>query len=480
MKQIILYCTLSVFVLVSCQNNKKESIPASPNIILFLADDMGYADLGCYGSNIRTPHINELAEKGLRFTNFYAAAPNCSPSRAAILTGRFSARVGIYSYIPGWADHVMHLKDEEITIAELLKQKGYQTAHFGKWHLGCLPQDSSLNQPQPADQGFDYSLGTENNASPTHKNPVNFIRNGRPLGKMNGYSCQIVADEVSRWYNKRYQPGKPFFHCIWYHEPHKKVASPEELVRNYPDVPAKTAEYFANIENLDSATGRVLDELRQRGLMDQSLIIFTSDNGPYRQGSQGNLRGLKGEVYEGGIKVPGIMYWQHQITGPRTIEQPAGFVDILPTITDICNIDIPAELTLDGESLLPLLSGKKWTRKKPLFCFFYRTYPEAAIRFGKYNMVGYTDDKEPRTHYFSAKDMDFIKQARLQRFELYDLEKDPGQQHNILANHPMLADSLKILFKKHFQEIISDGPTWEGLIESKPEDTRPKTRYRRK
>lgn len=144
-----------------------------------IADDMGYGDLDCYGGISNTPNLNKLAKNGILFTDFYAAASNCSPSRVGLLTGRSPARVGMYNYRP--PNHPMHLRDGEVTIAEVLKDQGYQTSHIGKWHLGCLPQDPTLNHPQPHEQGFDYSLGTENNAQPSHLNPVNFVRNGKKL-----------------------------------------------------------------------------------------------------------------------------------------------------------------------------------------------------------------------------------------------------------------------------------------------------------
>lgn len=151
-----------------------------PNILLVLLDDSGWTDFGCYGSEIDTPNIDRVAEQGMRFTDCHAAAPNCSPSRAGLLTGRTPSRVGMYSYRP--PKHVMHLRDEEVTIPELLKPRGYHTGHFGKWHLSTL---QSKDQPSPQDQGFDYSLGTDNNASPSHRNAVNFVRNGvqRKLGR---------------------------------------------------------------------------------------------------------------------------------------------------------------------------------------------------------------------------------------------------------------------------------------------------------
>lgn len=193
-----------------------------PNFLVFMADDLGYSDLSCFGSKeTQTPVLDSLAKAGIRFTDFYAGAPLCSPSRAAMLTGRFPTRVGMYSYVP--LNSPMHLKTSEITSAKLLQQSGYDTAHMGKWHLG---NDLQIGQiPTPKDHGFSYWFATENNALPTHHNPVNFVRNGKEVGKIDGYSCQIVADEAIGWLNEKRNANKPFFLNIWFHEPHRKVAA---------------------------------------------------------------------------------------------------------------------------------------------------------------------------------------------------------------------------------------------------------------
>ena len=253
-----------------------------PNIVLILLDDAGWTDVGCYGSRIETPNIDRLADQGMRFTDCHSAAPNCSPSRAGLLTGRTPSRVGIFSYLP--PNHVMHLRSEEVTIAELLKAAGYHTGHFGKWHLSRL----MTHQPQPAEQGFDYSLGTDNNASPSHHNPENFVRNGKRVGPMSGYSCQLVVDEAIGWLQQIGIPqasdAKPFFACVWFHEPHTPIASPPELVKKYrkryPELNAKQATYHANIENADRAIGRLLSQLEEWNLSEETLVFVTSDNGP--------------------------------------------------------------------------------------------------------------------------------------------------------------------------------------------------------
>ncbi len=469
-----------VALLSSCsqkQKQEKNNNVQQPNILILFADDMGYADLNCYGGKAQSPHLDQLAENGIKFTNFYAAAPNCSPSRVGLLTGRIPARAGMFSYRNGGLKHTMHLKDEEITLAELLKENGYQTAHFGKWHLGCLPQDSNLNQAQPDDQGFDYSLGTENNARPSHFNPVNFVRNGKELGEVKGYSCQIVADEITSWFDTVYDSSKPFFQFVAFHEPHQKIASPPELIKNYPDENEFDAKYFANIQNLDSAAGRILKKVKDLGLLDNTLVIFASDNGPYRQGSQGSLRGLKGEVWDGGIKVPGIIHWPQQFGNPKVIDKPVWLEDIFPTICEINEIEMPENKTIDGVSLLPLIENGKLERTTPMFWYFYRSHPEVAMRIGDFNLVGYTNDSVPRTHYVADQDMHFIKTARPDSFLLFNLAKDPEQQKIVNDEYPEKYSEMKQKMLDLLSEIQKEAPVWEGLPEYTPDHARRKTGY---
>lgn len=454
---------------VNAQNNwpqnykvtKSENRGTRPNVVVILADDMGYADLQGYGGVANTPNLDALASKGVKFTNCYAGAPNCSPSRVGLLTGRIPARAGMYSYRPPGS--VMHLPDNERTIAELLKPAGYQTAHFGKWHLSVLPQDEKLNQPQPNQQGFDYSLGTENNAQPSHLNPVNFIRNGSPIGEQKGYSCQLVADEVDLWFEQNYQKEQPFFLYVAFHEPHAKVASPDNLIANYPDYDKKTAEYFANIENMDLAAGRILQALKSRGLDNNTMVFFASDNGPYRIGSQGELRGLKGEVYDGGIKVPGIFTYPGAFPGNREIDTPIWFQDLLPTIGELCEVAIPKDRKYDGINLLPLLKGGAIQREKPMLWYFYRSSPEFAMRKGDYMLIGRSNDKVPRTHGVSDIDMAFIKRIQPEFFELYNVSSDAGQQMDLAAAEPEKLEEMKNEMLALLEEVKTEGPEWEGL-----------------
>lgn len=472
----ILFCLLASFLLfISCSEKEKVN---KPNVLILLADDMGYTDLHCFGGKAFSPNLDDLADNGIRFTQFYAPAPNCSPSRTGLLTGRMPSRVGIYNYRA--VNQVMHLPDSEITIAELLKGNGYQTAHFGKWHLSCLPQDSVLNQPQPNDQGFEYSLGTENNAIPSHLNPTNFVRNGERIIKTDGFSCQLVANEVKTWFQQFYKKEKPFFLYVAFHEVHAKIASPDKLIQNYPNETNKEAEYLANIENMDNAAGKILDELRSRELLENTIIIFASDNGPYKSGSSGNLRGLKGEVYDGGIRVPGIFYYPSKIKSGQTNETPAGLIDVLPTLSEMCNVELPSDRKIDGTSLLPLFEGLKINRQTPLTWFFYRAYPEISMRIDDYVLIGNALDSVPRTHQTSDLDMDFIKNIKLKDFELYNVMNDPSQQNNLAETEPQILNRMKPQMISLLQEIKTEGPSWEGLPEYESLPSRFKKEYIRK
>ncbi len=427
-----------------------------PNIILLLADDMGYGDFEMIGGATKTPHLNRLASEGLIFKNFYAAGPNCSPSRTGLMTGKSPAKVGMYSYRP--PDHPLHLPRQEVTLAELLKTKGYRTAHFGKWHLGALSHNSELEHPQPHEHGFDYSLGTENNAEPSHLNPNNFVRNGKNLGIVEGYSCQIVADECMDWLNQK--SDAPFFAYLAFHEPHVKVASPPELVERYSDLPRKDAEYLANIDHLDTAIGRILSYLEQNNLMKNTIIVFSSDNGSYRLASNAGLKAVKSYLYEGGIKVPAIMRWSGIKTKQKEIARPTALVDIVPTLCEIVGIEPPENL--DGTSLLPLLEGADFHRKRPLYWFFYRTSPEIGMRVGDYMILGLDHDTIPRPHQFSQDDYEYLRNIKLEDYELYDLSKDFSQENDLFDTHPK-KDSLKALLDNQLTEIKSNLYPWKDL-----------------
>ena len=446
-----------------------------PNLLVILCDDLGYGDLGCYGHPaIRTPHLDRLAAQGVRFTSCYAAAPVCSPSRAGLLTGRIPDRVGVYDWIP--AGHPMHLPATETTLATLLKSAGYATCQVGKWHLNGL--FNSPSQPQPGEHGFDYWFSTQNNAAPSHHNPQNFVRNGTPVGPLTGFSCQIVADEAVGWLAR--QPVEsPFFLFVCFHEPHEPIASPEELVASYLDNDGPTArnrdeaQYFANVTNMDAAVGRVMAALSQRQLDQTTLVVFTSDNGPetlnrYRgashsYGSPGPLRGRKLWLYEGGLRVPGIVRWSGTIDAGRTSDEPVCSLDLLPTVCELAGIAPPNDRPLDGTSLVPLLRGRPLQRTTPLYWSYIRALgePRAALRVGPHMVLGHAAGsmRLPGGN-IDAATIAAIKQQTLADVELYDLTHDPAQSHDLAAQNPVLRDSLAEQLRTRHRNIQADGPIW--------------------
>ncbi len=435
-----------------------------PNFLLILLDDAGWTDVGCFGSNIQTPNIDALAASGMRFTDCHSAAPNCSPSRAGLLTGRTPSRVGIYSYLP--PGHVMHLRDQEITVAELLRDSGYHTGHFGKWHLSRLQSD----QPSPADQGFVHSLGTDNNASPSHLNPTNFVRNGKPVGKMEGYSCQIVVDETIGWLDEinAKRGDSRFFACVWFHEPHTPIASPPELVEKYqklyPELNKKQATYHANIENVDRAVGRLMDKLSDLGVDEETLVFLTSDNGPLNRFSRVGLRGQKSHVWEGGHRVPGIFRWPGRIQAGSQSAIPISGVDYLPTVCDIAGIDPPQDRTIDGTSLREILIGDadRFRRHRPLYWFFYRLNPAIALREGRWSLIADSNDsKREKTHGLIREDMPKIRASQPVDFQLFDLHQDLAQQRDVAASKPEVLDRLRADLQKMHQSVVEEGYQWD-------------------
>jgi arylsulfatase A len=380
----------------------------------------------------------------------------------------------MYSYRP--PEHVMHLKSEEVTIAELLKKQGYKTGHFGKWHLSTLMDP---NQASPLDQGFDHSLGTDNNASPSHLNPTNFVRNGKPVGEIKGYSCQVVVDEAIAWMDDIDAAENPFFACIWYHEPHSPIASPPELVKKYqekyPELSKKEATYFANVENVDLATGRLLDYLEKTGIEEDTLVMISSDNGGLGDYSNQGLRGKKSHVWEGGHRVAGIFRWPGVISAGSECDVPVGGVDILPTICEFTATALPADRKIDGTSIASLLTGKADSvkRETPLYWFFYRMNPALALREGKWVLIADSNDSQrEKTHPLINADMPYIKASKPVKFMLFDLESELEQRTDVSAQHPETFDRLKKLMVRMHADVVSESPVW--VVPDDGKDPKPK------
>ncbi|MEQ1862017.1 MAG: sulfatase-like hydrolase/transferase, partial [Chthoniobacteraceae bacterium] len=282
-----------------------------PNILVVIADDLGYGDIGCFGcKDVQTPHLDGFAAESLKLTACYSGSPNCSPSRTALMTGRTPARVGVRDWIP--EDSPVHVRRSEITVAKLLQQAGYATCHSGKWHLNG--EFNKPTQPQPSDLGFDHWFSTQNNAYPNHRNPDNFVRNGKEVGLIEGYAAHIVADEALRWLAELRDKSKPFFLYVCLHEPHEPIASDDKYSKLYPSDDPSYSAHHGNITQMDAAFGQIMRALDAQGLRESTLVFFSSDNGPaitsqHPHGSAGPLRDKKGAIYEGGIRVPGIVRW---------------------------------------------------------------------------------------------------------------------------------------------------------------------------
>lgn len=469
----LLLAVLSLSVGVSAADER-------PNIVVVLCDDLGYGDLASYGHPyIKTPHLDQMAKEGILFTDFYSTAPVCSPSRVGLLTGRSPNRAGVYDWIPPGTkpredrrDQV-HMRSSEVTIPQLLKEAGYATAMAGKWH--CNSMFNTPEQPQPGDAGFDHWLATHNNAAPSHANPINYVRNGEPVGEMEGYSCQIVVDEGIRWLDELQEDSteQPFFLYLAFHEPHEPVASPEEITATYRDVAfsEKEAEYFANVENVDRAVGRMLGYLKKSGLDENTLVIFTSDNGPetlnrYERSSRSwgradPLRGMKLWTTEAGFRVVGIMRWPERIDAGQVSGEVVSALDFLPTFCDLAGASVPSDLELDGANFLPALNGKPVEREKPLLWAFYNALnqQQLAMRDGDWKVIGRLD--LPKASNLSVHNIEQVESAKLVDVEVFNLRYDIGEARDIAFSHPELTKRLTKKLKANYQELLEDSHVWE-------------------
>jgi arylsulfatase A len=418
-----------------------------PNIVIVLADDLGWGDLGCYGHPvIKTPNLDNFAKQGMRFTQCYSASSVCSPSRSAILTGRTPYRNGVFTWIPEGSN--VHLRTSEITIVSLLRQLGYATCHVGKWHLNGL--FNSPKQPQPGDHGYDWWLATQNNAAPSHKNPNNFARNGKTVGAMEGFSAPLVADEAVRWLTKERDQGKPFFLAMWTHEPHLPIESDPQFQKLYPDLvkaDPDVAQHHANVTQLDAAFGKLMKTLDDLKLTDNTIVIFTSDNGPEgnglkgrTRGSTGGLRGRKRSLYQGGIRVPGIMRWPSKIKANTESNEPIIGSDIFPSLCAITGIPLPRDRVIDGASFLPVFENKTIDRKIPMYWRYHDAGDlKVAIREGDWNLLA---------------NLNFTQ------FELYNLKDDPRQTRDLHGQEKDRFESLKKTLIQLNTEIEKEGPDW--------------------
>ena len=418
-----------------------------PNIVVIFIDDMGYADIGPFGAKgYKTPHLNRMAKEGIRFTDFYVAQAVCSASRTALLTGCYPNRLGLHGALGPSAKH--GINDNETTIAEVLKTKGYATAIYGKWHLGHHPQFL------PTRHGFDeyFGLPYSNDMWPKHPEAKPGTYPDLPL--IEGEKVvQLMPDQthLTRQYTERAvsfierNKAKPFFLYV----PHTMVHVPLFVGEKFKGS-SKSGLFGDAVQEVDWSVGEILGALKKHKLDNDTLVIFTSDNGPWlsygdHAGSSGPLREGKGTAWEGGVRVPFIARWPGRIPAGRVMRQPAMTIDLLPTIAKLVNAELPQH-KIDGLDIWPLLHGEP-NAKNPhdAYFFYYNTNELQAVRSGQWKLIlphTYRTLGQPP----QAKDGIPVKYSNVKvGLELYDLEADAGEQRNIAGKHPDVVKRLAAL-----------------------------------
>ena len=412
---------LITLLLIPCLTNVTPA-QDRPNIVLVMADDMGWGQTGYYNHPIlKTPNLDAMAANGLRFDRFYAGAPNCSPTRATVMTGRTNDRTGVQN-------HGFPLRPQEKTIAQALSEAGYVTGHFGKWHLNGI---RGPGIPIMADDirgpgafGFQTWLSVTNFFD---RNPI-MSRQGT-FEEFEGDSSEICVDEAVKWIHQQATADKPFFTVIWYGTPHAPFVASEEDKAPFTHLDKFSEHQHGELVAMDRSIGTLRKGLRDAGVAANTLFWFCSDNGglPKIQPSTvGNLRGFKGSVYEGGLRVPAIIEWPNGVARPRITMHPTATMDIFPTIVDV--VGLPESLLIqpqDGVSIKPLLSSESGPRKKPIG---FRHTNRGAIVDNNIKLV--------------------CSNVKRGEFELYDLSTDPAEQTDLTASKPKLAKRMQTIFNK--------------------------------
>ena len=425
-----------------------------PNIVLLMADDQGFGDVAYNGNpNVKTPVLDEMAATCLRLDRFYAAAPVCSPTRGSVLTGRHPNRFGCFSW--GYT-----LRPEEVTLAEVLQTAGYATGHFGKWHLGSFAPDSQVS---PGKSGFAEWFSSPN----FFENSPLLCRNGK-VEKTNGEGSQVIVDAAVDFIRKSAAAKQPFFTLIWFGSPHLPHQALDDDKKLYADHPPAMQDYWGEITAMDRAIGSLRKELRASGVADNTLVWYTSDNGATTPGSTGGLRGKKGSIWEGGLRVPAIIEWPAAIKAPKRSDLPACSVDIYPTVLDLVGAKATRQPVLDGISLKPLLTGALESREKPLGFWDYAargqpvksgellqqlargevpadaTLPAERSHYSETNLPGHAAwlDGNWKLHRIAGRG----ENSATPKFELYDLGSDMQETTDVAQKeHERLASMKKQL-----------------------------------
>jgi len=417
-----------------------------PNVILMMADDLGWGDTGYNGHPVlKTPNLDAMSREGIRFDRFYSASAVCSPTRGSCLTGRHPHRYGVLT--ANWG----HMHPQEITLAEALKSQGYATGHFGKWHLGTLLPDYSGKGPArrpdlyymtPGMSGFDewfsteYSVATWDPYDPANAHGGADVRNlfwhnGRNIKDgLEGCASRIVMDKAIPFIQESVQRQQPFFAVIWFHAPHAPVVAGPQYRAMYADRSEDEQHYYGCITAMDEQIGRLREELEKLGVADQTLLWFCSDNGPdgdglrgRPRGSAGPFRGRKRSLFEGGVRVPGLLVWPEKIAKPRAVEVPCSTSDYYPTVLDALGFAMKGQPEpIDGVSLMPLIEGRMESRPIPIGFQFQK---QVSLIDNRYKI---------------------ISEDRGETWMLYDLIEDPGERFDLAAQKPEILNEMRELF----------------------------------
>ena len=459
MRTVLSIFFISILTL-ACQRDRP------PNIILIMTDDQGWGDVGHNGHpHLKTPHLDAMAQNGAVFTRFYSAGSVCSPTRASVMTGRHPSRMGICSANCG------HIKAQEITLAEMVKEKGYRTGHFGKWHLGTLTRDipdanrggkkqNDIHYAPPWDHGFDVSFVTESKVPtwdpmitpPQSAEDVKAtLPEGGPFGtyywtgpgrwvteNLEGDDSRVIMDRVIPFIEESVAQNQAFLSIIWFHAPHLPVLTGEQYRSLYAELSEDQQHYYGVISALDEQVGRLRNQLKTLGVADNTLIFYTSDNGPETskevrdkniphgraQGITNGLRGRKRSLHEGGIRVPGIIEWPAKIPSGTRVVAPCFTSDYFPTIAHILGIDPEKyQRPYDGENLTPYWNKKKRKRTKPLAFQFNKQF---ALIDNDHKLYGIFDGGS----------------------QLYDLGQDTGEENDLSSAQPKKLEALQGLYRE--------------------------------
>ncbi|MBM4032318.1 MAG: sulfatase [Planctomycetes bacterium] len=418
-----------------------EGKPRKPNVLVIVADDLGYADIGVHGcKDIPTPHIDSLAAGGVRFTNGYVTCPVCSPTRAGLTTGRYQQRFG-HEFNTGPApEGDVGLPLTETTFADRMKAAGYATGMVGKWHLGAAAKFHPLRRGFGEFFGFLGGAHSYTNLAGGRRGGI--LRGTEPANEQD-YLTDAFAREAVAFIGRHEK--EPFFLYLTFNAVHNPLQAPAKYLDRFPTLKGNRRTYAAMLSAMDDGIGAVLKKLRDAGIEQNTLIFFISDNGgPPRANasSNGALRASKGTVYEGGIRVPFIIQWKAQLPGGRTFDQPVISLDILPTALAAGGAPVPPEAKLDGVDLLPFVKGEKATA--PHGVLFWRFGAQAAARKGNWKFV----------------------QPRSGASELYDLAADVGESKNLAAEKPDVLKDLSDAWAKWHAELKD--PLWGGRQRERP------------